>query len=202
MSGYDISAVPDKFYKFYCLFVSLQLFLISVYALCLFVAVKNFKTKLLLLWLVIAETTTLIDHLLRKYVLTDPFNSYQLLITLVVFLVCCSFVILRAYKKLESDKFKPGRTYIVNFLPKDFKGLINYLFTCSGHKAIYQDGFLYGFSKKTGAVIQKTVSPEDLMQSYLKEIPRIATLNSLIGKRFNLLTFNCNQMVNHAMRRS
>jgi len=192
MNGYDTSNVPEKFYSFYCLFISLQLLLIAVYATYIFLTTKYLKTKLLLLWLAVAESVTLIDHLLRKYILLEAFNG--IIATLIIFAVCCSFVVHRAFKKLESDSFKPGRTYIASYLPKDYKGLVNYLFTCSGHKAIYQDGFLYGFSKKTGAFVQKIATHEILMKANLKEIPRATCLDSLIGKRFNLITFNCNHL--------
>lgn len=200
MNGYDVSSIPKEFYSFYCLFVSLQLLLITIYALYLFLVTENFKTKLVLLWLVIAEAATLVDHVLRKYVLFKTFSDYQNIITLIVFLICCSFVTQRAFKKLKSDEFDPERTYIINYLPKDFKGLINYLIRVSGHKAIYQDGVITGFSRDTGTIVQRRAEPSKMMRSYLKEIPRVTAINSIIGRRYSLMKYNCNHLEKYATR--
>jgi hypothetical protein len=196
MKGYDVANVPKKFYSFYCLFISFHLFLISLYALYLFIIVENIKTKLLLLWLVVAEIITLLDHLMRKYILIESFNG--IILNIIVFFFCCLFVIYRALKKNKSEIFRYNRTYIVSFLPKDFNGLINYLFTCSGHKAIYQDGFLYGFSKRTGAFVQKIATSKKLTEGNFREIQRARNIDSLIGKRYNIIYFNCNHIEQYA----
>lgn len=98
------------------------------------------------------------------------------------------------FKKPESDAFRPNRTYVVDYLPE--KGLIKYLFNCSGRKAIYQDGFLYGFD--AGVLVKRKVILKTMMNVHLKEIPDIKNVDSLIGKRFNLIKFNCNHLGKYA----
>lgn len=194
----NFEALPEYFYSFYCLFLAFGFSLIFFQALVIFVLipVSNLAAKLLSLWLVIAELSTLIDFVLRKYFLFIHHAPVQKLVTLLVFGVCCSFFLHRAIFKRKSDKFNPEKTYIVHFAPKNIYGLINHIVTRSGHTGIYQDGFIYKFRKKSNRVEQVKFTKTENMT--FKEIEKLKGVGLVIGKEYRTFTYNCNHMVKDA----
>ena len=204
MYGYDMDRVPNQFYQHYCLLVACLLFLLAVYSVYLYasIPISNLKTKLLLLWLMIAETLTFVDHIARKYVFDIGFSLSQFWITLLIFSICYLFVMLRAFKRIISDRFDPRRDYIMSFLPDSFLGLLNFLWHQSGHKAIYTQGYIYQFRRATGLIEKRVARSKVLTRKDVSftEIQRVYNIDRLVGKRFNLFFYNCNHLVRDAQR--
>jgi hypothetical protein len=198
----NFEALPEYFYSFYCLFLALGFSLIFFQALTIFVLipVNHLAAKLLSLWLVIAELSTLIDFVLRKYFLFIHHAPFQKTVTLAVFSICCLFFFHRAIFRRKSDDFYPEKTYIVRYTPKNIPGLINHIVTRSGHTGIYQDGFVYKFRKMSGTVEEVRFKMEDNMT--FEEIKRIKDPFSLVGKEYRPFSYNCNTMVKDALQHS
>jgi hypothetical protein len=202
LKDFDIKTVPTEFYNYYCWTTSGFLLLTAIYAICLFIAInpKLLTLKLISCWLAIAETYTLINHVLDKFMNYQAYNGSEILVTLVVFVFFCAFFIRRAIYKQKSDVFIPKNTYVVSKLPTDTLSILNYIFNHSGHKSIYQDGDLYKFSKENKEVIKEVATSEFLHRKSIvfKEIHRISNPEKVLGKKFNIRKYNCNHMVKDA----
>jgi hypothetical protein len=203
MHGYDFSSVSGKFYDFYCLFIACQLFLISLYSLFLlcFTDSRHYKTKIIFLWLFFAETSTFIDHVIRKYFLILGHSLTQMIITNIIFCFCCSFLFVRSLLGNKTVNFDSKKTYIVKFKPANIAGVFNHIINLKGHSGVYQDGELYKFKKSSGRVEARKVSKKYMISSSirLEEIKRKNFIN-LIGKEFNLFKYNCNHLTNEAKK--
>lgn len=198
LSGFDITTVPERFYDYYSWMMAGAFALNITYATFLFYFIRtdNLLLKLPVCWLIIAETYTLIYHLINKIYLMNVSNKPGKIATIIIFIVCCSFFFHRAIFKRKSDKFYPEKTYIVRFVPKNYLGLLNHILTRSGHMGIYQDGYIYKFRKESSKV-EKILFKSDNSMSF-EEIERIENVRSVIGKEYSLLKYNCRHMVNDA----
>lgn len=202
LESFDFQTVPPEFYSFYCLFLTMIFISILAFSVVIFIMIssKDYKSKILCSWLIIAELATLIDHVLRKYLLINWHSDYQKPITLAVFAIICIYFAYRALFKPRSETFRPNRTYIINFLPKNIFAIFTWIAFWSGHKAIYQDGKLIRFKESSGMVEigdfqSRMVNYERMI---FEEVPRVKDLDSFIGKKYNLLTYNCNHLVKYA----
>jgi hypothetical protein len=199
LSGFNVETVPKRFYDYYAFMMAGALCLNIIYAFFLFMVIspKNLYLKLPVLWLLIAESYTLIYHVINKIWLLKISNSFGKIATVIIFVICCSFFIFKALFRQKSEEFDPRKTYVVNFLPKDILGIFNWLKNHTGHKGIYQDGKIYAFKRRTGRVEAMSIE-EEKENAILKEIPRISDIDRLIGKEFSLFHYNCNTMVKDA----
>lgn len=201
LSGFDVSTVPERFYLYYCWMMAGALCLNIMYACFLFIFInpRNLYLKLPVLWLIFAETYTLIYHIINKVYLLNVSSVPGKALTLSIFTVCCLFFAYRALFRPKTEEFDPRKTYIVNFLPRDVYGVFNYLINHSGHKGIYQDGSVYAFKRRTGKVERMPIDTikEDVA---LKSIGRLKNVDRLVGKEFHAIKYNCNTMVNDAIR--
>lgn len=206
LHGFDISLVPRRFYLYYCWMMAGALSLNIVYASFLFYFIKpeNVFLKITVCWLVIAETYTLIYHIVNKIFFLNVSSDVGKTVTLVFFALCLMFFLYRAIKKPSTEKFDPRRTFIIRYLPKNTIGVFNYIFDHAGHKGLYQNGKIYKFEKDSGFVESKLATYEDFQRTdiSLKEIPTITNIDQLIGKKFNLLRFNCNHLARYATSKS
>jgi len=198
----DQSLNQKEFYNFFAWKLAGSFLLNAVYAFLLMIYInpKLLIIKLVVCWMFIAETITFIWHVSDKFYKHQIYNQSQSVWTIGIFTVFCSFFFYRAIYKKKSDEFRPDRTYVIYYLPKDFRGILNYLFDHSGHKAIYQDLKIYAFKKTTGTV-RETPAIHGYFENpdiRLKEIPAIKDIESLIGKKYNLRTFNCNHLEKYA----
>lgn len=205
-SDHNVSEIPTVYYSFYNLFITLQLGLIAIYALYLFIYTnsKDYRVKIIFLWLFIAETLSCIDHVLRKYLLIVSGSYKQMIITILVFSMCLIWFLSRALYNRKSDLFDESNSYIVWFKPKNLLGVFNYLLTRSGHAGIYQDGFVYKFKKATHRVEQQPVCARQMTESIanknvsIKQVGSIVDISNLVGSRYRFLKFNCNHLIKNA----
>lgn len=199
LSGFDVSTVPEIFYLYYAWMMAGALCLNICYAFFLFwfINPKNLFLKLPVLWLVCAETYTLVYHIVNKIYLLNVSSVTGKIITLSFFTICCLFFVYRALFRQKSEDFDPRKTYIVNFLPKDIYGIFNWLINHAGHKGIYQDGNVYLFKKRSGKV--ERIPIETIKENaILKSVRRINDIDRIVGKKFSL-KYNCNAMVKDAI---
>lgn len=193
-----------ELYQFFCIKLAGAFFMTAFYCWLAF-ALTSFNQmiqKIGLFYLATMETITFVFHIIDKFIKKEVTNYNQIAITLIIFSIFCIYTGYRAIYRQKSDIFNPKNTYIVKLLPKNLPGLINYLLHGSGHQGIYQDGNLYKFSDKTKKVeiIQlntNLLSKKDLI---FKEIPRVNSFQTIIGKRYNLIKYNCNHLIKDAQR--
>lgn len=200
--GVDLDMINPRFYNHYLFRTAGAFILTAVYSWLFFwfVPARLLIVKIVSLWLAAMETVTAITHLINKIVFKDGYDPNEILITLGLFSIGCSFIFYRAIYKKKSDTFKPDRTYVIYYLPKDIPGILNYLYDHSGHKAIYQDLKIYAFKKTTGK-IRSTPAICGYFENHdirLKEVPRIKNIETIIGKKYDLKSFNCNHLEKYA----
>ena len=101
-----------------------------------------------------------------------------------------------------SATFNPSRTYVVTKKPKNFIGVLNYIFDRAGRKSIYQDRIMYGFvdGEVREIIIISRLFLEDKVS--ILEIPIVKDIKSLVGKKYHPAKFNCNHLVSYATSRS
>lgn len=200
----DKSLVQKEFYDFFAWKLAGCFLLNALYAIILFIYInpKHLVLKIALCWLAIAESATFLMHIHDKFYRNQPKNETQAVIVLIIFTICCLFLLKRAIFKQKSDFFNPSRTYIINFLPKNTLGILNYIINKAGHKAIYQDLIIYKFNTKTEKVEKKLEKPEFFHRNDITftEIPEISDINRLIGKKYKRFSYNCNHLVRDATR--
>lgn len=197
----DFESLPEQFYLFYCLFIAFNFSLVFMYAMALFLVMPSVhvSAKILTLWLVIAELSTLVEFVLRKYFLIVHHSEFQMWITLFVFMVCCGLLYFRSIMGRKTEKFDPEKTYIVKFRPKNILGIFNYIVNLKGHSGIYQDGLIYKFRRKSSMIESRKISRENMnsINATLESIGK-KDLKRFIGKKFNLFSYNCNHFVKDA----
>lgn len=204
LDEFDFSSVPTRFFTFYIWFVACQLFLITTYAAYLFFLTKisSYKEKILFLWLFVTEGSTFIDHVLRRFLGIGDYSHIQRIVTLLIFSIGCAWILKQILYRDKSDSFDMGKTYFINFLPKDIMGLINFIFRRRGHLGIYQKGYVYRFRKKTGIIEQSKVTSEFISRKDIsfKQIKEIDNVERFIGIKFNLFNYNCNRLAHEAQK--
>jgi len=198
----DQILVQPEFYSFFVWKLGGLFLLNAIYSFLLFIYIhpKFLILKIILLWMVIGETSTFIIHVIDKVFRHKIHDNTQSIIVLIVFSIFCTFFIKRAIYKQKSDVFNPNNTYIINKLPTSTLSLLNYIFHHSGHKSFYQDGNFYKFNKKYKKVIKVPATSEFLQRKDIifKEIPSIKDPERLLGKKFKLFRYNCNHMIKDA----
>lgn len=194
--------IPESFYNLYVFKLAGSFFLNALYASIIFLILdpKKLVLKLVFCWLMIAESFTLVSHLFDKLYRQQLQNSYQLAGSLFIFGLFCGFFIYRGIRDPETEEFRPNRTYLIRKKPKNFTGVLNYLWNHSGHNSFYQDGKIYAFKRSTGRIEERQATRGffDSSEISLKEIPTIRNIEKLVGKKYNILTFNCNHLKRYA----
>lgn len=201
----EMDSVPKNVYSFYSIFLSCNFLLIAIYAGYLFAFTDPIylKTKIVFLWMVIAETSTFIDHFLRVFVLSKSYSGIQMIITLLIFAICLLWLINRACFKDSKEVFRTDKTYIVKFRPRNIFGIFNHIINLKGHSGIYQNGKIYKFRRNSGKIEATKISPDGINKenATLEEIKKKPFIKyDLLGKKFNLLKYNCNHLIKYAKK--
>jgi hypothetical protein len=200
--GIDLKTVQPEFYRHHIWRTSGAFLLTAIYAGCFFFMVpeKLLALKIFSCHLFLMESISFISHTLNMFVFKTGYSLNQIILTFLVFACCLSFFSYRALKNKTGDEFRSNKTYLVISKPKNLIGFINYLIHHIGHLSIYQDGKIYGFKKPDGTIEERSATYEFFNndQLYLKEIPQIKNVESLIGKQYQLFRFNCNHLKRYA----
>ncbi len=206
LSAVNFGALPEEFYSFYCLFIAFNFSLVFMYALALFIAMptRYLKAKILILWLVIAELSTFVEFVLRKYFFIVHHSDSQMWITLFVFIICCVFLFSRSIMGRKSDNFNKNNTYIIKYKPKNILGILNHIKNLKGHSGIYQDGQIYKFSKTKGIIKSREANQKSIEKMVcsnavvIQKTNRIDNIDNFLGKKFRLFKYNCNHFIKDA----
>ena len=96
------------------------------------------------------------------------------------------------FTKEESDEFDVERTYLVKYKPKNYIGLLNYIFNRTGHFAIYQDGYRYSFKNnylKKELMTKETI--EKMKELAVLKLIAYTDIEKKVGTKYNLFRYNC-----------
>jgi hypothetical protein len=201
--GIDMSGVPIEYYNHHIWRTSGAFLLTAIYAFCFFIFVPErlLVLKIISCHLFLMETYSFISHVANMFFIVEGYSVNQIVLTLGIFAASLSFFSYRAFKNPESDTFHPGKTYVIRFMPRDITGFLNYIWDHTGHKAIYQGGYIYRFKRDRG-VIRETARSSFLKRSDIsfKELKTARGIERVVGKRFNLFFYNCNHMIKDAQR--
>jgi len=208
LKGFDVSKVPAEFYSYYCWTTSGSMFLIAVYAWYLFLIcpISHYKIKIIFLWMLSAESLSFLIHVFDKFFRFQVFNRSEIMAACIGFLVCILWILSRIVRNRKSDEFEIDSAYLVKFQPKNIFGILNHLINLRGHVAIYQKGKIYKFKRKTKSLLEIDIGHAWIDNKLkngeitLERIPIVPGINSLVGRKFDLMKFNCNSLEKYARK--
>lgn len=153
-----------------------------------------------------AESLSFLIHVFDKFFRFQVFNGSEIMAACISFLVCLSWFLSRIVRKIKSDEFEIDSAYLVKFQPKNIFGIFNYLINLRGHIAIYQKGKIYKFKRRTQSLSEIDIGRawiDNKLKSgevTLERIPIVPGINSLVGRKFDLIKFNCNSLEKYARK--
>lgn len=206
LKDFDLSTIPTPAYIYFNLVIAGAFTMNVIYTGFIFIKIEIDKIllKLIIFYLIVAELYTLINHITDKFLFPKAFDLFDIILFFIIFSFVATYVIFRAVYTPKSDKFDLKNTYIVKFKPKNTLGIINQIIHGTGHKAIYQDGKIYQFKKKSRKIEEFPVKLSffDQKDIIVKKTNRIDSISKLLNKNYNTLTYNCNTFVKEALNES
>lgn len=194
--GIDIKAIPLEYYNHHIWRTSGAFLLTAIYAGCFFFMVpeKLIVLKIFSCHLFLMETLSFIIHVIKSFFLKTGYSPNQIVLTLTIFSVCLVFFTYRALKNKTGDEFDSRNTYLIVTKPKNIIGFLNYLIRHKGHLSIYQDGYVYRFTKRTKQIERSSmlVGLIDQDSVLFKRIKRVNNIERFVGIKYNLFNYNCN----------
>ena len=191
----NISDIPKEFYRLYCYVCLFDFILLTFYAFYLFIMtdIKYWIAKSLFAMCFIGELFTVLNYTFSKFVLNTFCNNLEYYISLCIIGIIFVYFLRLVFTKEKSDEFDFNRTYLIKYKPKNYIGLLNYIFNQSGHFAVYQDGYKYSFKKNyiVKELLDNKKQKAMVESAILKLIPYNSKIEKLVGKKYSLFKYNC-----------